>query len=633
MTRTASAPLGRRLRPMRAFLLGTVFAGIAIGGASAETLSVTGITQGAASGPYELSVPSVEVVEGNLNEGVVRGLFTGAPGALDALATLNAKSVTIPEIKVSYPGYVEGAGPSVITYRDITLTDVTNGVAAAAHVGGADFSGAESVTGTFGEMSVGRFDLAALLGFYGLTTAPAAGAEMKQIYADFKFSGGSLKGGDTFSCTFGTGELGGFSARPLKQNFTDINALVMEAEAAQKAGTEVAPETVDKLVRFYADMFTAFSSTPMTFDGFDCSGKDEKGNPLTFASGPITIGGFEPAIYPAISLDDFNVTVENDGFLKFGNFTWKKMDFSAAIAAIEAATKLDEAYFTANWRKLVPALDGMSITDFSMDVPDPEDEGKRIPLVIGGFDATLGNYVNGIPADISLNLNNAIVPTAAAAATESNPMFGELVARGIDNIDMSLGTKLAWDRASSTIKVHDVLIDMGVLGRVNLSGTFGNATEALFDDNTDTATMAAMLLTLHDVTVEVEDRGWSSLAFAAGAKEAGQSEASFRTAVAGMAQGMTLAFLGNTTEALTAAQQLGTFLNGASHLKLTITSKDEAGIGLADLAAAETNPAALAGKLNVVAEASGEPVELPVLEAPAASTQDEKRDLKAPAAQ
>lgn len=629
MTRTASAPLGR-LRPMRALLLGTVFAGVAATGASAETLSVTGITQGAATGPYELSVPSVEVVDGNLNEGAVRGLFTGTPGALDALATLNAKSVTIPEIKVSYPSYVDGAGPSVITYRDITLTDVANGVAAAAHVGGADFSGAENVTGTFGEMSVGRFDLAALLGFYGLAAAPAAGTEMKEVYADFKFSGGSLKGGDAFNCEFGTGELGSFSARPLKQNFTEINALIVEADAAQKAGTEVAPETVDKLVRFYADMFTAFSSTPMTFTGFNCSGKDDKGNPLTVASGPITIGGFEPAIYPAISLDDFDMTVENDGFLKFGNFTWKKMDFTAAIAAIEAAAKLDEAYFTANWRKLVPALDGMSLADLSIDVPDPEASGKRITGTLGAFDATLGNYVNGIPANIALSLSNFILPITAEM---TDLPVADLLARGVDKLDISLGTKLAWDQASSTIKVDDVLIDMGALGRINLSGTFGNATQSLFADNTDEATMAAMLLTLRDVTIEVEDRGIGSLAFAAGAKEAGQSEASFRTAVAGMAQGMTLAFLGNTTEALTAAQQLGTFLNGASHLKLTITSKDEAGIGLADLAAAETNPAALAGKLNVVAEASGEPVELPVLDAPAPSTQDEKRDLKAPAAQ
>ena len=630
MIRTAPAPLGR-LRPMRTLLLGTVFAGLTVTAAFAETLSVTGIDSSGTAGPmYEISVPSVEVVDGNINEGAVRGLFTGAPGSLDALATLDAKSVTIPEIKMTYPAYGDTAAPMVVTYRDITLTDVTDGVAASAHVGGADFSGAENVTGTFGEMSTGRFDLAGLLNFYGLTTLSNAGTEMREVYSDFKFSGGTLSGGELFKCTFGNAALGSFSARPLTQNFAEINALIMEADAAQKAGTEVSPEAVGKIVRFYADIFTAFSSTPMTFDGFDCSGKDDKGNPLTVASGPITVGGFQPAIYPEISLDDFNMTVENDGFLNFGNFTWKKMDFTAAVAAIKAATTLDEAYFTANWRKLVPYLDGMSLADLNIDVPDPESSGKRITGTIGAFDATLGNYVNGIPADIALSLGNFILPITAEM---TDLPVADLLARGIDKLDISLGTKLAWDQASSTIKVADVLIDMGTLGRVNLSGTFGNATEALFSDNTDQATTAAMMLTLLDVTVEVEDRGIGSIAFAAGAKDAGQPEASFRTAVAGMAQGMTLAFLGNTTEALTAAQQLGTFLTGASHLKLTITAKDAAGIGLADLAAAETNPAALAGKLNVVAEASGEPVVLPLLETPTESVQDQKRDLKAPAAQ
>lgn len=627
MIRTAPAPLGR-LRPMRALLLGTVFAGLAVTGASAETLSVTGIAASGTAGMlYELSVPTVEVVDGNINEGAIRGLFTGAPGALDALATLDAASLTIPEIKLTYPGYGDDAGPSTVTYRDITLTDVTDGVAASAHFGGADFTGPENLTGSFGEMSTARFDLAGLLGFYGLTTAPD-GTEMREVYADFKFSGGTLSAGDLFKCDFGTAELGSFSARPLKQNMNEISALIMEADAAEKAGTEVPAETIGKIVRFYADMFTAFSSTPMTFDGFSCSGKDDKGNPLTVASGPITVGGFEPAIYPEVSLDDFNMTVENDGHLNFGNFTWKKMDFTAAIAAIEAAVTLDEAYFNANWRQLVPALDGLSLADFEIDIPDPESSGKRITGTLGAFDATFGNYFNGIPADVSLSLANFILPITAEM---TDLPVADLLARGVDTLDISLGTKLAWDQASSTIRVDDVLIDMGTLGRINLSGTFGNATEALFADNTDEATMAAMLLTLHDVTIEVEDRGIGSLAFAAGAKEAGQSEASFRTAVAGMAQGMTLAFLGNTTEALTAAQQLGTFLGGASHLKLTITSKDEAGIGLGDLAAAETNPAALAGKLNVVAEASGEPVDLPILDAPAPSTQDEKRDLKAPA--
>ncbi len=443
MIRTAPAPLGR-LRPLRAFLLGTVFAGLAIGGASAETLSVTGIEIKAVTGAvYDIAVPSVEVVDGNINEGAVRGLFTGAPGALDALAGLDATSLTIPELKMT-SSLGEGAGSIVITYRDITLNNIADGVAADARVGSAELTGPENLTASFGEMSTGRFDLAGLLAFYGLTsTAAPAGTEMKEVYSDFTFAGGSLKAGDAANCTFGSAELGSFSARPLKQSMTDINALVLEAEAAQKAGTEVAPETVDKLVRFYADIFTAFSSTPMTFEGFSCSAKDDKGNPLTIASGPITVGGFEPAIYPPISLDDFDMTVENDGFVKFGNFTWKQMDFSVAIAAIEAATKLDEAYFTTNWRKLVPALDGMSLADLSIDVPDPEAEGKRVTGTIGAFDATLGNYVNGIPADIALSLSNVILPITAEM---TDLPVADLLARGVDKLDISLGTKLAWAR-------------------------------------------------------------------------------------------------------------------------------------------------------------------------------------------
>lgn len=627
MIRTAPAPLGR-LRSMRTLLLGTVFAGLAITGASAETLSVTGIQPGG-DAAYGLKVPTVEIVDGNLNEGAIRGLFGGAPAALQPLATLTAKSLTIPEISVTYKVDVAGAQPAVITYRDLTLTDVVDGVAASATVGAAEFSGPEGASGTFGEMSTGRFDIAALLGFYGFIANSSASTEMKEVYADFKFTGGTLSAPE-FSCKFGTAEAGSFSARPLKQSMADVQTILFEAEAAQKAGTELSPDKIKQLVLFYTDMLTAFTSTPMTFDGFSCSGKDDKGRPMTIASGLISADGFEPAIYPKFSLDDFRIEVANEGHLNFGNFTWKQMDFSSAIATLEAATSFDEAYFEANWRKLVPYFDGVSLTDLDIDVPDENKPGTRITATLGSFDSTLSNYVNGIPANIALSLGNFILPITAEM---TDLPVADLLARGIDKLDISLGTKLAWDQATSTIKVDDVLIDMGTLGRINLSGTFGNATEALFADNTDQATMAAMMLTLLDVTVEVEDRGIGSIVFAAGAKDAGQPEASFRTAVAGMAQGMTLAFLGNTTEALTAAQQLGTFLTGASHLKLTITAKDPAGIGLADLAAAETNPAALAGKLNVVAEASGEPVDLPLIETPTESVQDQKRDLKAPAGQ
>ncbi|WP_423067264.1 hypothetical protein [Devosia sp. CN2-171] len=626
MTRNAFATLGR-LRPAHTLLLATALTGFAATGAFAETLSVTGIAP--ADGAYGLSVPSVEIVDGNLNEGTVRGLFTGAPGSLDPLSTLTAKSVTIPELSFSYKIDVEGAAPTTFTYRNLVLNDVVDGVAASATIASADFSGGEGASGTFGEMSTGRFDLGGILGFYGLTATPSASTEMKEVYSDFKFAGGTIGAGDLFSCTFGPAEVGSFSARPLKQNMAEVQSLILKAEAAQTAGTPVPPEDIKQIALFYTDLLTAFTSTPMTFAGFECAGKDEAGKAMNFSVGTMTADGFEPAKYPAFSLDDLKIDVEGDGHVNFGNFTWKKMDFSTAIATVEAAATLDEAFFEANWRQLVPAMDGFSLASLDVDTPNPDKPGERITGTIGSFDATLGNYINGIPANIALSLGNFILPLTAEM---TDLPVQDLLARGIDKLDISLGTKLAWDQATSTIKADDVTIDLGSLGKITLSGTFGNATEALFGDDNDAAMMAAMMITIKDLTVEVEDRGIGSILVATGARDAGQPEEAFRTAVAGMAQGMTLAFLGNTTEALTAAQQLGTFLQGASHLKLTITSKDEAGIGMADLAAAETNPTALAGKLNVVAVADGEPVILPLVEqAPADTMQDQKRDLKAPA--
>jgi len=623
MTRSDFAPLGR---PLRGLLLGTAFASLAASGALAETLTVTDIAPTDASG-YGLSVPTIEVVDGNLNEGTVRGLFTGTPDALQPLSTLNAASVTIPEISVSYKIDVEGAEPAVITYRDLVLTDVVDGVAASATVASSEFKGGEAGIAKFGEMSASNFDLGRLLGFYGLVPTDGTDTELREVYSDFTFSGGTFAVDGVFNCDIGGAEVASFSARPLKQSMGDIQGLILEAEAAEKAGTPIEPEQIKQIVLFYTDLLTAFSSSPMTFDGIDCSGKDDAGKPLAFSTGTITAGGFEPAIYPDFSLDDLKIEVEGDGHVNFGNFTWKRMDFTTAIEIVEAATTLDEAFFTANWRRLVPAMDGFSLANLDFDVPDPDKPGERVKGTLGSFDATLGNYVNGIPGDVALTLANFILPITADM---KDLPVQDLLDRGIDTLDISLGTKLAWNEEASTIEVEDVLIDMGALGRVNFSGTFGNATEALFADNPDEALIAAQMMTLKALTIEVEDRGIGSIAFAAGAKEAGQPEEAFRTAVAGMAQGMTLAFLGNTTEALTAAQQLGTFLQGASHLKVTITSKDEAGIGLADLAAAETNPAALAGKLDVVAEASGEPVVLPLVEAPP-SMQDQKRDLKTPA--
>lgn len=633
MTRNAFATLGR-LRPAQTLLLATAISGLA-SGAFAETLSVTGI-EVASDGFYTLTVPSVEVVDGNVTEDQVRTLFTGS---LQTLADLTAASVTIPELTLSYPSPAEDGGTTTVTYRDLLLTDVVDGVAATMVVGGADFGDAGRFSGTFGEMSTQNFDLGGTLAFYGLATdaAPAADGEFRQVYSGVTFAGGTLKIGDVLNCSVGETTGGSFNARPLRTSMSELQPLLLAMEELEKTGGTPTPEQIKQVVLFYTDVLTAFSGSASQVAGFECSGTSEEGQRFSVTSGPLDFGGMEPGTYPEIAVSDLDVAFEGEkaGTIKLGNFTWKKMDFTTAIEVLEAASVMDEAFFAANWRQLIPAMDGFSFSGLEVDVPS-DSPPQRVVTSIGSFDATLSNYINGIPANIKLQLLNQVVPLTPEM---TDLPVADLLARGVDKLDVSLGTSLAWDQATSTIKADNVTIDLGSLGKITLSGTFGNATEALFGNDNDAALMAAMMITIKDLTVDVEDRGIGSILVATGARDAGQPEEAFRTAVAGMAQGMTLAFLGNSTEALTAAQQLGTFLQGASHLKLTITSKDEAGIGMADLAAAETNPTALAGKLNVVAVADGEPVILPLLEAapaegndqPDGTVQDQKRDLKAPA--
>ena len=100
--------------------------------------------------------------------------------------------------------------------------------------------------------------------------------------------------------------------------------------------------------------------------------------------------------------------------------------------------------------------------------------------------------------------------------------------------------------------------------------------------------------------------GALALADAAAAAEEATPEV-FHIVMAGMAQAMPLAMLGGR-EALRVSEALGAFVRGAPNLTITLTSTDPKGIGLAELMAAEDNPALLRDKVTVTAEASGEPV-------------------------
>ena len=633
----------------RAPLSGLVAALLLSTAASAETLTVTDITTG--DDAYAVTVPTVEIVDGNITEADVRALFSADPtAALINLGQLDATSLRIPEITVTSAFPSESGEQAVVTtYRGLALNDVQDGIAANAEleastvvVTGQNETGEPiDFTVTMDATSAENFNLGRLLAFYGLGDTPEAEAEtFSVIYDNFVMNGAGLMV-DGFTCSVGKASAAEFSARPLRTNLVEIQTLSAELEEAGE-DTPPDPATVRKFVDFYVDILTAYRSAPVLVEGFQCEGTADEGQALTIASGPLQMGAFEPGQYPAFSMDAFDLATDDGSFIRIGNFTFKKTDLTKSIAAIENHEgDFTEEWFEANWRELIPAFEGLSFSDVSFDFPAPpdditemtgdatEDDGAaesdsaaapaemRIASSFDTLDFTFGNYINAIPAAIGFDLSGLVVELPDDA--EPGSPIPMLKAQGFDTINLSLGAGMQWNEADNTITVDRILVDVEKLGRIAISGTLGNATVDLFSDDDATALTAATAMTLKDLRIQLDDSGMMDLAIAAGAADSQQPEAVFRTTMTGMAQGLTLAVLGNSEEALVAVQALGQFLAGAEpDLDLQLSAIDPAGLSLEDLAKAGEDPTALNGKITVKATASGAAAEAEPAETPAA---------------
>jgi hypothetical protein len=570
--------------------------------AFAATVTVNDIETKAGEG-ITISVPSVELTDANLTEAQVRDLFTGdIAGNAEALAGLEAASITVPEVIVTYDIKADEesgttAGKGEIRYKDIALDDISGGIAASVSFGSIDMTGDAKSKGHFGTMSMENFDIGRILGFYGLVPNQAD-TGMKVLYSNFSFEGGNF-GDDEFAGDVGAMRMDEIRARPLKHSLLDFLSM---AEGLDEDETPD-PATMGKLVAFYADLLTAFESTPMTFDGLDCSGETEEDGQLSVKLGGLEVGGFKPGTYPSFTANDIAIDAE-DGSVSLGNFVFKETDLAGLLKVLATApAEIDDAWFEANARQLIPAFAGFSFSGLDGDVPDEDNQGERIKFQIGDFDLTLADYVNGVPSNIS-NDANGIVMDVPATVEPDSPLK-DLAEYGITSINASYGLKAHWDEAADTIEVENFSLHGDDLGTFSLSGTLGNATPDLFSTDLTAAQMAAMGLTVKSVTTSVEDLGLGSILLAKAGADQGKTAEEMRGMVAGIAQGSALALLGANEGSQALSEALNAFLMGTSPaIMVKLTAKDPGGLGLADLMALQEDPTQLSSKVAIEATAA-----------------------------
>ncbi|MDB5621691.1 MAG: hypothetical protein JWR39_254, partial [Devosia sp.] len=322
---------------------------------------------------HRVEIDTITAVDANLDEATLRDIFSGnIEGNAQALATLSATSITIPRIDIAVEADSGEEGKPIqttIVLSDLVLTDVVDGVAATVSLSSTAVSSGDNGSAEIGTIAAKTLDIGGILGLYGLIEADPSQA-LATIYTDFSFDGGSIETPEV-SCTLGSITVAELKARPLQHTMGEMMAL-SEAMDAQEEDEQPSPEIVGAALRMYADILTAFETSPVEFGGFECDGVDEEDRPLAVAVEGMSMGGMRPGIYPQITLDGMSIAVEGDGSIGVGRAVLKQFDLSGSIAAIQNAPEtIDQAWLDANARALVPAFSGFSFDQVSVDVPDP----------------------------------------------------------------------------------------------------------------------------------------------------------------------------------------------------------------------------------------------------------------------
>ena len=547
----------------------------------------------------EVTIPTITAVGSSIDEGTLRSIFSGDfVGHAGELATLSAKSIAIPELRVSFdvPG---GAGEAVngeVIFHDIAIANVTDGIARSVSVGSSETKTSDGGAAKFGKMSADSFDIGGLLGFYGLVEAKP-GTELRTIYQNLAVEGGSITSSEAI-CTIRSATVASFKARPLKVSFMDFIALAQKMDTTDE---KPSPETIAKFVDFYVDLIGAIEISPIKFAGFDCAGMTKDAKPVTVSVGAIAVGEFAHGRYPDVTATDMKVVAAGDGDMSLGTFQFKGFDVSSILAVLKnAGTNLDDAWFEAHYRELIPAFEGFALSKLNVDVPDEKNPGVRIKAAVENFDLTLKDYINGIPTDISTLASHIVV---ALPVNSEDETVMKLEALGIKNLDIGYDIALKWEKAASEIRLNRFSVTGVDMAAIAVTSVIGQAGEALFSSNTMEALGTAMGLTLKRVKVDIDDAGLVDILLQSAAADSGKDIAEFRRSLSGMAQGTLLMFLGGAANANEVTTAVGDFLNGKKSLSVTVTAKDPAGVTFDELSALQEDPTGIVEKVTIDATA------------------------------
>ncbi|MXQ13272.1 hypothetical protein [Microvirga makkahensis] len=558
--------------------------------ADSFTLDDVRFTWGGAT--YEAKQVSLSGV--SVARGEIESLFSSTAGSLaDKLAGIDAKRVTIPELKVTQ---AIGQETQTAYYRNISLDDIVRGRIASLTVETTaieETGGTDTTLISYGRTALSDFDVPA---FARLYDTKDAFAPLTRIYGAFSIETIDMAdGAGTFSTRIDRLEGRDIMARPTKDSWNGTISAI--SELAQKETTS--PEEQTRLMHMVADLLGAFDAglveaTGITFKG---DGKEDKGAGSVALIAYTGASGSRPSEVRMEGLD----VADGEARVKIGTISLSGFSFAPTLEGLKTLDSKSLAELdSAALRSLIPTLGTLRITDMDIEAPTSENKpGERMRVALGLMEMTADKPVNGIPTNVRFEQRNL---SAMLPDDSDDELVQQLRALGYKSFDGSFVVAATWNEASQEIAVREFSVNGKNMGSLRLTGLIGNASPDLFSPNEATASAAVIGAKAKSAGIVIENHGLVERYLESAAKEEGTTPDALQKLYAGATPLVVSSMIGNSEQSRTLARAIAQFIEKPGRLTIDAEPKNPSGFGLMDVMLA-SDPKAILGKLNITAKA------------------------------
>jgi hypothetical protein len=570
-------------------------------------------------GKLVISIPKIAVKGSNLEKDAFLALF--AKGANEPasvrIGKLTATEISAPELTMEQS---VGDQKQVTTYRDIRFSDIRDGKVGHGESASASIESRGGATGpmkgTLKRTAFDGLDLKQSARVLTEKAPPDANEPYVPVIGSFEQDGYELDMGQAGRMSVGKTTARGFALKVGPEPLLDIVEKVgkaseeLEKQADDKTADKDDPGSGDKDAvqkRFVLSMLTLFdmvdygSGEARDFKATIRPPATEGGkakDPVEWTMDRIAFGENAPD-KSGFAIEGMSFTA-GPGKGRVDSISYSGFSFTNSLR--ELRTLLagpDQDLEDIDYRRFIPKLGTMRLAGLSVDAPPILPGRPPIKIALGTFELKGGEPLNGIPTSLGLTIDRLVTPIVD---TGDNPALKEMLAMGIDKLDLSARLDLAWEAAKNELAIRTLSLGSAGLVQLDANGTLGNVTQDLFSSDVALAQVAALGATARNLHVKLQNFGLVEKLIENQARKTKRKVEEVRQQFAMVASVGLAAVLGPSEAAKTLASAASRFVAKPGTLTVDAAAKSPAGLGLADVLTI-SQPTEIFDKIDVKADA------------------------------